>query len=1144
MPVDIIRGAIGSGKSRLCMEQIRSIHSKDPDIKCIMLVPNHYSYVTEKAFVSEFGGTGLNNIEVLTLRRLAQELLDRASLNYITASGKEMLIYRAIQDFLETEDHEKLTMLRTVMKPGFVEVMSSLVSEFKRYNITPGVLFENAKKTDKKSKLREKMIISASIYKRYNELIDASAYADMEDDCIRLASEISKGGYFDKTTMVWIDKFSDFTTAEWELVSAIADKSANVTVSVDYPKEYNRLYGRMKHTYDMVCKLCDMYGAGVEYDTGTEFGDTKKPDIKFLLENWRSMDAKYAEKCPDIRIFSAEDIYGELEMCALNILDLVREEGLRFGDIAILCGRTGDYLHMIETIFSEYRIPYFTDNQIALSEHPITVGIMSVFDIILNNWSYESVFKFLKAGFAYKKTEQNGRSVFEPIPCEDIDYLENYVLKYGIRGEKSWLDDNKWCYGSGITDIAFKRNRDAENDRADSIRREVLMPVYRLSKKVSKKNTAEHFSRSVFEFLKDINLEEGLKAEIKRFRDEGHINEAEQFAKLWNLLLDVLNQAVVSGTDKKMDFSEYGKLLTVGIKKCSIRTVPSGIDQVYVGDVERSSAANIRAMFIVGAVDGTFPSGIPDEGFFSNNDRNTLLNEHNIRIAPDTIKKFEQQYFKVYRAMCSVNERLFVSYPEKTLDGKSISPSGMIEDILRVVPQAEKYAAPDSDAIYLSTPEATIHRLLIRKSEINGIKNPLWDAVYEWYENHDEYSDKLALLKRARWYSKEDTVLDKELSQRLYDKNLTYTASRLNVFAKCPYGYFMQYGMGLTEREEWEIKPTDVGIYAHELIKVFCETVEKDAKNDADKLNAWKNMTDAERDKILDDLIAAACDNVILDGAYDSKKNASILKRTGRNIKNAAKTVHMSLSKGEYVEKGLEKSFKISIAPDISIRGTIDRLDMYSGDNDDRVRIIDYKTGSTEFDVVNIVNGVDMQMIIYAVAAKELAREAGMDPRVSGIYYNRVHNKFVSVEMGNADAACEERKAALQLDGITFIKSEDDFRAEDISLAEGKNSDFLNIGYDKKGSIKARSSLHSANEIEGIMETVKDNIIEMDKKIRDGYIKCNPYQNKNSHPACAFCSFGEVCMFCNGKTPRYASGKSAEVWEEMNIKGEGVNGGS
>ena len=149
-----------------------------------------------------------------------------------------------------------------------------------------------------------------------------------------------------------------------------------------------------------------------------------------------------------------------------------------------------------------------------------------------------------------------------------------------------------------------------------------------------------------------------------------------------------------------------------------------------------------------------------------------------------------------------------------------------------------------------------------------------------------------------------------------------------------------------------------------------------------------------------------------------------------------------------------------------------------------------------------------------------------------------------AAETSPSAVASQERKAALQLDGITFIKSEDDFRAEDISLAEGKNSDFLNIGYDKKGSIKARSSLHSANEIEGIMETVKDNIIEMDKKIRDGYIKCNPYQNKNSHPACAFCSFGEVCMFCNGKTPRYASGKSAEVWEEMNIKGEGVNGGS
>ena len=490
----------------------------------------------------------------------------------------------------------------------------------------------------------------------------------------------------------------------------------------------------------------------------------------------------------------------------------------------------------------------------------------------------------------------------------------------------------------------------------------------------------------------------------------------------------------------------------------------------------------------------------------------------------------------MYRAMCSVNEKLFVSYPEKTGDGKSIAPSSMIADIIRVLPNVKIDNGFDNSFLYLSTPEATIHRLLIQKSAVNENDNPLWEAVYEWYAKNEGYADKIALLKRAKWFLKENTVLDKELAQKLYEQNTTYNASRLNVFAKCPFGYFMQYGLRLSEREEWEIKPTDVGIYAHELIKSFCETVEKDAHTDEEKLNAWRKLSDTRRDEILDSLIDTTCTNMQNHSGYDSEKNTSILRRTGKNIKNAAKTVHMSLSRGAYVEKGLEKRFNISITPDIDIVGTIDRLDMYKGDNDERVRIVDYKTGGTEFDVVNIVNGVDMQMVIYAIAAREMAREFGLAPRVSGIYYNKVHNKFVSSTMGDTmDVPLEKRDDNLRLDGITFIKSDDDFLAEDADIPAGNNSGFLNIGYDKRGNL-SRKCVHTAYEIEGLMETVKENIIDMDRQIKDGYIKCNPYETKSSS-ACKYCSFGEVCMFCNDKVSRYVSGKADDVWSEMGIKG-------
>ena len=68
---------------------------------------------------------------------------------------------------------------------------------------------------------------------------------------------------------------------------------------------------------------------------------------------------------------------------------------------------------------------------IVLDDDP--TGVQTVHDVsVYTDWSYESIFRFLKSGLI-------------PMNKDDIDLLENYVIAYGIKGYKWRLPE--WLYG-------------------------------------------------------------------------------------------------------------------------------------------------------------------------------------------------------------------------------------------------------------------------------------------------------------------------------------------------------------------------------------------------------------------------------------------------------------------------------------------------------------------------------------------------------------------------------------------------------------------------------------------------------------------------------------------------------------------------
>lgn len=1154
MGVKIIHGAIGSGKSRMCLDDMEKVHNENPLSRCIMIVPDHYSYEAEKSAVKRFGGTGLNNIEVLTLRRMAINTLTVSELNHLTDAGRQMLIYKAVANACEEIKDIKgmdMKLVSSMKRQGFLEVAESLISEMKRYLITPETLAEKAGEVKDNQTLKNKLTAFSSLYGKYIEYVKKSGSTDSEDDLRVLAEHIEKDGEYDENTFVWIDRFDFLLPQQLCVIEALLKCGVHMTVSVCHSWEEGELYAQTRKTYDSVRKLANIYGNDGETAAGKGLSQLKdKPDLYALLSRWNE-DFVYDGAPGNIAVFQSRDTYSEVERIACQITDLVRTGEYRYRDIALMCGDENEYIHLVEAVFGEYEIPYFTDRKIILSDHPIAMQILSLFEVLSGNWSYEAVMSYLRAGFIYRKTD---KGVF-PLNQNEIDALENFVLRCGIRGAKRWLSDEPWLYENDIMSAAFGDEADSEGNKEtefiDKLRREIAAPVEKFAKAVKGGKSTAEIAAALFEYLGDINLYSGLKFEISRFRKDGMVNEAEQFTKIWNLILDVLDQTTTALKEDKMTVERFAEYMSVGLSKCEIRIIPSGIDQVYVGSAERISNTRVKVMFAVGAKSGTYPSGIKTEGFLSNKDRNTLKDDFGITIAPDTKKKTDEQYFKVYRALCAVSDKLYLSYSVQDEEGNSQSAAHMLIDIIRKFPKMKishnLTENKGDDFVYISSPKATMHKLLVNLSQRNeGAKNPLWDIVYDWYKGKDEWRGALSLMDRADYYSRRGIMLKSDIAKLLYEGQIKYSASRINTFARCPFEYFLKYGLGAYSRDEWDITPANMGSYAHRVIYDFCTEVEKDAKDNGEKINAWRSLSDSDRETLINKIIDDTCNKITASAVRDKERTESIFRRMGKTVSSAAALVQRSLSAGDFAENGMERVFETELSDKVALKGLIDRIDTCETDNGEKyLRIIDYKTGRTEFDVVNIANGYDMQMVIYALAMHEEMKESGAE--VSGIYYTGVKSSYTDLKSKvTEDNIKETNERNKRLDGVTFAAEDEKARLKmlysmDNGIIENGASSFANIKINDEGEAVG---VHSLDEINGLMEHVKEQIIDMDDRARSGDISLNPYNTNNGQGGvCAYCDYASVCKFDEQhKALREKEGTRDEVWESMKTKGAALRG--
>lgn len=1127
MSVKIITGAIGSGKTEYCIDDIKQARAAAKR-RCIMLVPSHFSHETEKLIINSFGGTGLNGIDVTTFEKLARELLTGTE-RRLAAPGKQALICRAIQNTLAVLDKRRADfdsrLIGAVSKNGFIDVASSLISELHRYMISSTDLKEQAKVMEPGA-LKQKLDITALIVENYDAMLNSADYIDSDEDLLRLAEKA--GGKFGGNTSVWIDRFDEFLPQQLEVVYSIIDSGADVTLCFNVCEEEFDTYYGTKAAITAIKDHCDVQHIHLKENMKHI---RNAPDLKHLFATWHDR-RKYDGEVKNADIFEARDAYTEVERLACRILDFVREDNYRFRDIAVICGNQDSYAHVIKAVFSEYDIPYYTDEHFSIAEHPISMQLLSLFDIIENNWDYSSMFEYLRAGFIYRKIVTDGKTKYRRLDTDDIDLLENHVLKYGIRGKsmwsRSWTDRRKTILEEALDNDEQRDN--ADNERLDELRSFIIQPLIAYSERSRAAHTVTGHCRALYSFLEDINLYQGLKAELLGMAMNRATADAQRFGQIWNMLLDLLDQVNTALGDYEVTPSQFCEYMRAAMGQCSLRTIPSGVDRVFIGSVEKNRSENSKVMFIIGAVSGTFPTDSQIEGFLSNADREALA-ALNLRLAPTTMRKNEKQYNNVYKTLCTATEKLCISYPVQTPDGKACRPSQTVIDITDKLPNIKKYddiiIKPEQEiGMYISSPAATLHKLLIRPGT-----NALWPHVHKWFDLHGEWRHRLFKINdSAESFGKRIIELNPGLAASLYPGQIFYSPTHLNTYAQCPFRNFMQYGLSAREREIHQMNAADAGSYAHELVRRFCEEI--------DRGYDWKTIDDSTCENIVDDIIARTLENISDSQLADKERAADIFRRMGKTVKEVAKTVRKSVCSGDFRPYAYEQQVKEPLTDSIGIRGTIDRLDRCSHDGINEYRIIDYKTGGTSFSPAEICSGLNMQPVIYALVLQEMDKNRQLDGReadntmISGLYYSKMRYDYAKLKPASRAGTLEkELKKNTMLDGATFVSTNPDgtIIPESADRIESELARAEDPLFFAKGAEKIGGSVHSREAAGRLMDAVRDKIIETDTEIRQGKIGISPLDN-----ACAYCAYAPACKFDeNCMEPRSIDAKDAEVWDVL-----------
>ena len=1157
MSLKLILGPSGCGKSRKLFETALEDAAQNPGRQHIILVPEQFTMQTQQSLCSLSKSGGILNIDILSFSRLAVRVFEETGVRRKTLlkeTGKTLLL-RLIAD----REAAGLSLLSgAVDRPGVLGELKSILSEMDQYEMTDEEIQRMVSGCGTRPVLAQKLAQLSVLREKYRQFQETHQMQTVETVPEALCGRIPASRMLEGSR-IYLDGFTGFTPAQLNVLSGLMRKAERVTAAFTIdakvdgfsrPRE-EELFALTKKTVQALGRIAAETGTVMEPPLVMEQSGTGRfkegSELQYLeahlLRPGRRNPFPGQSGRHQIRILSCANPAEEAQAAVAWIRRLTRTnendgETLRYRDIAVVAGDFPTYAEHLRRAFGRAEIPYFVDRSVPVTLNPAFEFVRAAFAILDANYSYESMMAFFRTGFVFDDRET-------------VDILENYLLAAGIRGHKAWTQ--RWSRPAG--DCREEEVAELEELRESFAERfEPFAGVCRFSA-----GKLKDYARALWELTDAFDLQ-GKLALLAREREESGLRaDSEVYSQAAPAIAEVLDEAVSLLGDEKIRRSQFEQILEAGLSESKIGVVPPGIDEVQIGDLMRSRITNVRAILFLGMNDEFVPGRSHEGGILTDVERDYLRRQA-FHLAPSAREEAAVRQFYLYLSLTKPSDFLILSCSRTTMDGSILRPAAALLQIRQLFPKIEiQDGLPGGLAgtVFLpkEAPDALAGVLAAGRDWTKAEKEEQTPMLRELYlASAAERPEQTRRLLKAL-----DIVplprLSRETARKLYGDNLEGSVSRLETFALCPFRQYAVYGLGLQERRRYEVQASDVGTLMHRGLELLSARV----KGSRDV--SWKTLPPEALDRWAEESLRQACLETSGGKFEDTFRSAGQYQRLLRIFRHAAAVLKLQLAAGDFEPALFETRFDSRdrrtaeplFFPDgsrMNLSGRIDRVDEASGGDDSRlfIKVVDYKTGSTGFDLNEVWMGTELQLPVYMDTALRMERQRHRKKEVvcAGLLYFPVRDPVLDSRYADLDDASleAERTRKIRPSGLIL----DDREAVSLFSSDpGLLSEVAPVTLNKDGSISAaRSSVADARKLSLLSAYARRKMIETGERILGGEIAPSPLKENDRMDACSYCAMKAVCRF-TGHDPqmRYRQMPNIppdEIWKRMAEETESAGG--
>ena len=1059
--------------------------------KITLIVPEQFSFTTEKTMLARVGAKAMADIDVLSFTSLAEMLVGKPALHErrrLDDSAKAVLMSMALES---VKDKLKLYG-KLAGKRSAITEFTALSSEFKLNALSTDDV-RLALATQEESLLKMKLNDIVTIIDAYEAEI-GNGYFNPDDLLSELYEVLPSSDYFDGR-YVFIDAFRGFTAEEYKILSIVMQRAADVYVtlctdSLENSDDETDLFAHTKRTAKELITVARKNSCPVAQPVyPQESGKYKKynsPELASLESNLFAPVAENFEgECENITLCKAADIYAECRFVACTAKKLIRENGYRCRDIAVIARDASAYEAPLGAELKKCGIGMFEDSRQPVDVSPVVAFVSSAASIISKGFDTETVMRYLKTGLAGFETEE-------------ISEIENYCYLWRIN-YGAWLKEwtqNPEGFGSELDDEGTKTL-----ECLNAYRERIVRPLESLRFALTDVS-GEDAAKAVYAFLEKVNAAENLKKLACGLIEAGEVAIANELDRLWNVVIDLLDGFETVSKGRVVTPKSFCEMFELMLSVQTVGSLPQGLDEITVGSADRIRTLAPKVVFVAGANYGSFPA-IPTFGAALTDKDRRRMHEIGLELAGYGENKLAEEKLIAYNAFCCASDKLFVCAPERNAKGEQLAPSELYLKIKSLFPACKEVDASElDDMYYVEGREIAFEKMA--ENMISG--NAFYASLKSYFESDPEYSGRIAALERAA-DGRNFEIEDKSVAKTLFGRDLHISASRVESFYKCPFSYFCRYGIKAMPRKVAELDPMQRGnVIHHTLEKLLTDySREKLCAMSSEELLAAITA-------IMDEYLASK-----LDGEQRNERFLYLYRKLAHNVCDVAQRLieEFAFSNFSPVEFELQiggdgaeiPPYRVQATEgEVSIYGAIDRVDTAEIEGKKYFRVVDYKSSGKEFRLSDVAQGLNMQMFIYLFALWQNGGEKFADSVPAGVLYYPANSPLVTAERGEDPADIKERKQKkCRMQGIV-LENGAVIAAMDSSLSG------LYIPVEmKKGELKG--SMISLVNLERLKEKADGVLADMADALHGGKIEAFPAEGKSYKHVCEYCDYKSVCSY-------------------------------